>query len=269
MTIRCGRWVASCVVVCLIVVTPAGAQGVTPSASLPSTATTPASAGTITPSHTTFGSLFRDSVTDFGGVPTRNNLLIIAVGVAAAAAAHPFDGRVSSSLTNSRMAGSTFRAGQTIGGAAAQITAAFATQAVGRATGNARIAAVGADLARAQILAQTMTAGVKFAARRTRPDGTQYSFPSGHTASAFATATVLQRDLGWKVGVPAYAMATYVAASRVQVQRHYLSDVTLGAALGIVAARSVTIGRGDARFAVAPAGVPGGAGVSFTWVGRK
>ena len=59
----------------------------------------------------------------------------------------------------------------------------------------------------------------------------------------FATATVLQRDLGWKVGVPAYGLATYVAASRIQDKRHFLSDVTFGAAIGIVAGRSVTIGQ--------------------------
>ena len=99
---------------------------------------------------------------------------------------------------------------------------------------------------------------------RQRPDGTGYSFPSGHSSVTFATATVLQRNFGWKVGIPAYGLAAYVAASRVQVERHFLSDVTFGAALGIVAGRSVTIGRGDARFAVSPAVVPGGAGISFT-----
>jgi membrane-associated phospholipid phosphatase len=128
---------------------------------------------------------------------------------------------------------------------------------------------MGADLVRAQIVTQTVTAGIKLSARRTRPDGTQFSLPSGHASTTFATATVLQRHLGWKAGVPAYALATYVAASRVQVQRHYLSDVALGATLGIVAGRSVTIGRGDARFALGPSVVPGGAGVNLTLVGRR
>jgi membrane-associated phospholipid phosphatase len=64
-------------------------------------------------------------------------------------------------------------------------------------------------------------------------------------------------------------MASWVAASRVQVKRHYLSDVAFGAALGIVAGRTVTIGRGETRFAVAPAVAPGGAGVNFTWVGKN
>jgi len=81
-------------------------------------------------------------------------------------------------------------------------------------------------------------------------------------------ATVVQEHFGWKGGVPAYALATYVAASRVQAKRHYLSDVAMGAAIGIVGGRSVTVGRGDARFALAPAAVPGGAAVQFNWLGK-
>jgi membrane-associated phospholipid phosphatase len=69
--------------------------------------------------------------------------------------------------------------------------------------------------------------------------------------------------------VPAYGLAAYVAASRVQAERHFLSDITFGAAIGIVAGRTVTVGRGDARFAVSPAAVPGGAGVSFTLLQKR
>jgi hypothetical protein len=67
---------------------------------------------------------------------------------------------------------------------------------------------------------------------------------------------------------PLASCGGYVAASRVQVRRHYLSDVVLGATLGVVAGRSVTIGRGDTKFALGPSVVPGGAGVNFTLVGR-
>jgi membrane-associated phospholipid phosphatase len=268
MTKRCGSRIATCVVVVsMTAVAPAQAQD-TPSP-LPSTATVPVTVGAITPSRSTFSGLFPDVASDFSRLPSRENLVILSVGALATAAAHPFDARVSTTLSSSVLAGNTFSAGETIGGALAQVGVAFATQAVGHAIGNATVTAVGADLVRAQIVAQTLSAGIKLAAQRTRPDGTNYSFPSGHTASAFATATVLQRDLGWKFGVPAYAVAAYVATSRVQVKRHYLSDVTLGAALGIVAGRTVTVGRGDARFAVAPAAVHGGASVNFTWVGRQ
>ena len=80
----------------------------------------------------------------------------------------------------------------------------------------------------------------------------EFSFPSGHSSVTFATATVLQRNFGWKAGVPAYALASYVAASRVQMKRHFFSDVAFGAAIGIVAGRTVTVGRGRARFGSHP-----------------
>jgi membrane-associated phospholipid phosphatase len=108
---------------------------------------------------------------------------------------------------------------------------------------------------------------IKVAARRTRPDGTSLSFPSGHSASAFATASVLQGQLGWKVGAPAYGAAAWVAASRMHAKRHYFSDVIAGAAIGIMAGRSVTVGKGQMKFAMSPAPVPRGIAVNFVKLG--
>ena len=162
-----------------------------------------------------------------------------------------------------------FEAGEVVGGGVAQVGTAFATYALGRVAKSPRTAAVGADLVRAQILNAVLTQGVKLSVGRTRPDGSRFSFPSGHTSSSFATAAVLQRHFGWRAGVPAYGLAAYIAGSRLQENKHYLSDVVFGAAIGIVAGRTVTIGRGQARFAVAPVAAPGGAGVGLTWVGRQ
>jgi membrane-associated phospholipid phosphatase len=134
---------------------------------------------------------------------------------------------------------------------------------VGRAFDAPRVSQLGGELIRAQIVSQSITQSVKFVTTRTRPDGTPLSLPSGHTASAFATATVLQSNFGWKVGAPAYAAAVWIGASRVQMKRHFVSDVVAGAAVGLVAGRSVTIGRGDFRFAVTPMAASGGAGVNF------
>jgi hypothetical protein len=50
---------------------------------------------------------------------------------------------------------------------------------------------------------------------------------------------VLQRHFGWK-GALAYSVSAYVAASRLHENRHYLSDVIFGAAIGTVAGRTVT-----------------------------
>lgn len=68
-----------------------------------------------------------------------------------------------------------------------------------------------------------------------RPDGSDNkSFPSNHTANAFASATTLHLRYGWEVGLPAYGIATLVGVGRVQAERHYWKDVAAGAALGIV-----------------------------------
>jgi membrane-associated phospholipid phosphatase len=70
---------------------------------------------------------------------------------------------------------------------------------------------------------------------RTRPNGHSQSFPSGHTASAFAGAAFVQRRYGWRVGVPAYLAASFVGYSRVESNNHHTSDVLAGAAIGIAA----------------------------------
>ena len=146
----------------------------------------------------------------------------------------------------------------------------MATYSIGRLTGNSRVARVGAHLLRAQIVSQTVTHSIKAVVKRTRPDGsTQNSFPSGHTSVSFASATVLQREFGWKVGLPAYAMATYIGMSRVEGKRHFASDVLFGAAIGVMAGRAATVDIAGKRFLVAPSATRGGGAVSFVWAGQK
>jgi len=70
-----------------------------------------------------------------------------------------------------------------------------------------------------------------------RPDRTDnYSFPSGHTTSAFAGAAFIQRKYGWSYGLPCYAIASFVGYSRVQAKKHDNWDVLGGATIGIVSA---------------------------------
>ncbi|MCO4753415.1 MAG: phosphatase PAP2 family protein [Bacteriovoracaceae bacterium] len=67
-----------------------------------------------------------------------------------------------------------------------------------------------------------------------RPSGGDTkSFPSGHTANAFAFAAVVGIEHGKKWGIPAYTLASIVAASRMNDNAHYLHDVVAGATLGI------------------------------------
>src|SRR5689334_5355317 len=201
-------------------------------------------------------------------LPSRDSLKWLTAGAAASMLAGRTDVTFGSTISKPQFT-ETFESGQVIGGFPAQFGSAFALYTVGRLANSSRTTQVAADLMRAQLLAQTTSYGIKYSVRRGRPDGSRFSFPSGHTAVAFATATVLQRDLGWKAGIPAYAVASFVGASRIQTKRHYLSDVAFGAALGIVAGRTVTIGHGNTRLALGPIASPSGAAVGFSLLPRK
>jgi undecaprenyl-diphosphatase len=78
---------------------------------------------------------------------------------------------------------------------------------------------------------------------------TSYSFPSGHTATAFATATVIGL-LHPRLRLPAFGLATLVGLSRIYLGVHFLFDVLAGAALGIAVGWVVVSGtrRLRARF---------------------
>ena len=64
-----------------------------------------------------------------------------------------------------------------------------------------------------------------------------YSFPSGHTSLAFATATsIAMTAKKWYFVVPAFAWASGVGYSRIGVGQHYPSDVIAGAFVGVTCA---------------------------------
>jgi len=213
------------------------------------------------------GSIAKETLHDFRRLPSSGSLGLLAIGGAAALGAHTVDRDVTRDFPSMNVNGA-FKPGAVIGGTPFQLGASIATYGIGRAFGNSCVARVGADLIQAQLMSEGLVFMFKEATRRSRPEGAGYSFPSGHTTVTFASATVLQRHFGWKVGLPAYAVASYVAASRVEMQRHYLSDVAFGAALGIVAGRTVPIGRGRALM-LTPMASPSGVGAQFTLLGRK
>lgn len=68
-----------------------------------------------------------------------------------------------------------------------------------------------------------------------RPDGSDTrSFPSGHTSVSFAAAATLEKRYGWRAGLPALAVASFVGLARVEADKHYVHDVLAGAAIGTV-----------------------------------
>jgi len=65
------------------------------------------------------------------------------------------------------------------------------------------------------------------------PEQVDFSFPSGHSLSSFAAATVLFLT-NKKLGIPAIMLASSIAFSRLYLYVHYLSDVVGGSIMGIV-----------------------------------
>ena len=91
-----------------------------------------------------------------------------------------------------------------------------------------------------------LTSGLKYAINRPRPfaqypndiikrtNAGPYSFPSGHTSSAFAMATAMSLSTKkWHVAVPSYAYACAVGYSRMRLGVHFPTDVLGGMVLGI------------------------------------
>jgi len=91
------------------------------------------------------------------------------------------------------------------------------------------------QLIKSGVVSRVAVEGVKFAVDKDRPDGSgDDSFPSGHTADSFASATFIQQRYGWQWGIPAYIGATFVGYTRVHSDKHYVEDVLAGAAIGII-----------------------------------
>ncbi|WP_413584301.1 phosphatase PAP2 family protein [Bdellovibrio sp. HCB274] len=102
---------------------------------------------------------------------------------------------------------------------------------------------------------------------RQRPTGDRgWAWPSGHTSNAFAIATSLAYSYGPWIGTAAYTTATFIGASRIASQVHWLSDTVAAAALGIYwgrASAQVTKGEKD-PITFYPVPVPGGLIVNYS-----
>jgi membrane-associated phospholipid phosphatase len=91
------------------------------------------------------------------------------------------------------------------------------------------------QLIKSGVVSRVAVEGLKFAVDKDRPDDSgDDSFPSGHTADSFASATFIQQRYGWQWGIPAYIGATFVGYSRVQSDKHFVEDVLAGAVIGIL-----------------------------------
>ena len=92
-----------------------------------------------------------------------------------------------------------------------------------------------AHMFKATIYAGLTATVLKYAVREPRPDNhkEKNSFPSGHTTTAFAFATVVATQHEWYWGMLALGGAALTGYSRMNDGRHFLHDVTAGMTIGI------------------------------------
>jgi len=221
-----------------------------------------------TPQHTGIAALMRGLAGDFKHLPAKENAYIGFIGGGLAFGAHKIDRDFNLRMrSHYDVVNASFAPAKYLGNTPEQIALSLGTYAYGRIFNAPKASHLGMDLLRAQIVTTALVQPVKYATQRERPDGSNaQSFPSGHAAITFAGATVLERHLGWRKAFLAYAAATYVAASRLHDNRHYLSDVAFGAAVGTIAGRTVTQ-HGRNNWALVPIEVPGGGGVLLVKLG--
>jgi len=204
----------------------------------------------------------RDVGSDYKNFFSVETGLWLGIGGGAALAMHAADDSIQQSATGPNAI--SLPGGSIYGSQLFQIPVAAALWGIASAAGSERHAEAGRDLLRAQISVASWTYLIKVVAQRKRPDGSNYSFPSGHASASFATAMVLQEHYGWKVGLPAFLAAGYTGASRITDNQHWASDVVFGAFLGMASGRVVTLQLRQARVTLAPLAVPKGGGVVVT-----
>lgn len=91
------------------------------------------------------------------------------------------------------------------------------------------------------IISELITGGICHTLKRVtyhqRPDGTKYSFPSGHTSQSFVAATVLFeefKETNRPLAYSGFLFSTATGVLRVANNKHWVSDVLTGAGIGIV-----------------------------------
>lgn len=132
-----------------------------------------------------------------------------------------------------------------------------------------------AIMVKAEFLMGVIVHGMKKTIRIERPTGGgMNTMPSGHTAQAFVAATILDmeyRDASPWISVGGYAVATTTAIGRMVNNKHWISDVLIGAGIGIFSAKVVYYthkyrwGKKN-NIVILPAIYKNGGGVSFSMI---
>lgn len=171
------------------------------------------------------------------GMVSPQNFVPFCVGSFSALTAYGFDSQISEAISPfSDAIGGT---GQILGSPLVMGITGGSMLAV-PFTKNKKFRAFAFDLSQAFLINNLIVQATKSAVGRTRPNGeSDDSFPSGHSSDSFVLAGVMSHYYGKKVGIAAYALAGFVAFSRVEKGKHFPSDVIFGATVGYLSSATV------------------------------
>lgn len=196
---------------------------------------------------------------------SRADLALAAALVGAQLLFYPIDGDVRAEVQarKSPATDDVARLAEPFGRPHLWIAASAGTFLVSQVAREDRAADLGLHVFLSVAVAQGVTGGLKAVAGRWRPrvergdtivlfhdpygwrlfagvdDDGRRAYPSGHASAAFAAAAALSEELGGPTPWIAYPIATAVAWSRVHDDKHWASDVTMAALVGIFSARTV------------------------------
>ncbi|HEY7683037.1 MAG TPA: phosphatase PAP2 family protein [Gemmatimonadales bacterium] len=208
------------------------------------------------------------------GGPTQVGLPYVGVGFGVVALSSLVDERLRNDLQAHRSAGaddvaSVFRR---MGQPEVYATVGLGTLAVGLVSGNDRITRAGGRITASLLAAGLVSSSFKEVVGRRRPNAGvepgsfspfsgRTSWPSGHATMAFALAASVSDEIhSTPVAVGLYGAAALTGWSRVNDNKHWLSDVLAGAAIGITSAKVMSgrwrvLGLTAPRFLLEPNGV--------------
>lgn len=211
----------------------------------------------------------RDSAVTPAPIVMRRDLAVLGVGAGLAFLAQRADLAVRDELRRDRYQDSgTLDALESVGdlwGGGASLGAGLALWLGGLKTRNATVAASGFRALEAIMVSGQVTGLLKGAVGRARPrvdstdawnvewwrgfrepNGDYKSMPSGHATAAFAFAAAVTSEVAHRspgharlVGITTYGLAGVTAWSRMHSNAHWLSDVTMGAAIGVASGWAV------------------------------
>jgi membrane-associated phospholipid phosphatase len=190
----------------------------------------------------------QDLAGNFFALFGKSNLKPLLIGAAATGVAATVDDEVHGYFEDRNHSTAAASIGSYMGRPYVLLPAVGGLLVAGHYSGDDRFRSYTYALAQAYTLDLALTGAIKVAVRRERPDGSNNrAFPSGHASDYFTIATVTYRYYGRTAGIIGYAVASYVAFSRVARDVHWTSDVVAGAALGYIVGNTVSRRTGVVR----------------------